>query len=192
MIRECVVTSRRADGSVQIAPFGIAERGRHLVIAPFRPSGTLDNLLRDGFAVVNYLTDVRVIAGCLTGRYEWPLVRATRVPGARLACALSHAELVLERVEVDPVRPRLLFLPVREEIHAPFRGFNRAQAAVVEAAILVTRLDRLPFDKVERELEYLRIAIDKTAGPDEREAWQWLMERVARHRIPAPRLEASS
>ena len=38
---------------------------------------------------------------------------------------------------------------------APFRGFNRAQAAVVEAAILVSRLHMLPPDKIEREIGYL-------------------------------------
>jgi uncharacterized protein len=63
--------------------------------------------------------------------------------------------------------------------HAPFLGFNRAQAAVIEAAILVSRLDMLPREKVEQEIAYLEIAIAKTAGDAEREAWGWLMERVA-------------
>jgi hypothetical protein len=39
----------------------------------------------------------------------------------------------------------------------------------------------LPPDKIAREIAYLRIAIDKTAGPKELEAWGWLMERVAAH-----------
>jgi hypothetical protein len=66
--------------------------------------------------------------------------------------------------------------------HCPFVGFNRAQAAVVEGAILVSRLRMLPAAKVQAEMDYLQIAIDKTAGPAEREAWQWLAEAVARHR----------
>lgn len=37
----------------------------------------------------------------------------------------------------------------------------------------------LPAEKVEGELRYLRIAIDKTAGAAEREAWGWLMAMVA-------------
>jgi uncharacterized protein len=36
----------------------------------------------------------------------------------------------------------------------------------------------LPPDKVEAELKYLQIAIDKTAGDREHEAWSWLMERI--------------
>ena len=68
------------------------------------------------------------------------------------------------------------------QTHAPFRGFNRAQAAVIEAAVLVSRLSILPPGKLEAELEYLKIAIDKTAGQAELEAWGWLMEAVAAHR----------
>ena len=70
---------------------------------------------------------------------------------------------------------------VHEAGHAPYIGFNRAQAAVIEGAILVSRLHMLPLDKVEAEMRYLQIAIDKTAGPEEHEAWGWLTDAVARH-----------
>ncbi|MEJ2593016.1 MAG: DUF447 family protein, partial [Candidatus Thiodiazotropha sp.] len=93
-----------------------------------------------------------------------------------------HTEVQLERVEDDPVRPRLICRPVYETEHRPFRGFNRAQAAVLELAILVSRLHMLPAEKIEREIEYLAIAVEKTAGQREREAWSWLMERVEIHR----------
>ena len=59
-----------------------------------------------------------------------------------------------------------------------FPGFNRAQAAVIEGAVLVSRLGMLPRDKVETEMDYLQIAIDKTAGPLEQEAWDWLYAAV--------------
>jgi hypothetical protein len=57
---------------------------------------------------------------------------------------------------------------------------------VVEAAILVSRLHMLPSEKIEREIGYLQIAIDKTAGPRERQAWDWLMQRIAEHKTPIP------
>ena len=49
---------------------------------------------------------------------------------------------------------------------------------MIEAAILVSRLHLLPRDKVEREWAYLEIAVGKTAGDREREAWGWLGERI--------------
>ena len=65
--------------------------------------------------------------------------------------------------------------------HAPFEGFNRAKAAVVEAAILVSRIHMLPREKIESEMAFLATAIGKTAGPDEEQAWNWLVERVRAH-----------
>lgn len=182
MIRETIVTTQDLDGRVHIAPLGLIEEGEALIIAPFRPSATLDNLTSNPHAVANYTDDVRVFAGCLTGRRDWPTRPATRVPGAVLEQALSHAELEVVRVTEDSTRPRFLCRVVHEETHAPFHGFNRARAAVVEAAILVSRLHMLPAEKIEREIAYLQIAIDKTAGPREREAWGWLMERIGQHK----------
>jgi hypothetical protein len=41
----------------------------------------------------------------------------------------------------------------------------------------------LPPEKIEAELKYLEIAISKTAGAREQEAWGWLMERIAAWRV---------
>ncbi|MDQ2802456.1 MAG: DUF447 family protein [Pseudomonadota bacterium] len=178
MIRETVVTTVSAAGKVHVAPFGLIEEAGGWVIAPFRPSVTLDNLLAVPFLVANYVADVRVIAGCLTGRRDWPCLASCVVPPPRLAAALAHAELEVASIEDDATRPRFHCRVVDLHTHAPFRGFNRAQGAVLEAAILVSRLGMLPREKVEREIAYLQIAVDKTAGPQELEAWQWLMEAV--------------
>ena len=181
IIIETIVTTRRADGGVHIVPLGMRREGELILLAPFRPSATLDNLLRERHAVVNLSDDVRVFAGCLCGRRDWPTVAASRIPGVRLANSLAHLELQLERVEDDELRPRLLCREVHAETHAPFRGFNRAQSAVVEACILVSRLHMLPAEKIRSEIDYLSIAIAKTAGPSEAEAWGWLMARVDAH-----------
>ena len=178
MIYEIIITSRNADGTPHIAPMGVRRDGGLFVVAPFRPSRTLDNLARERHAVINFTDDVRVFAGCLTGRYEWPLCAATRIPAPRLQDSLSHAELEVQKFEDDAQRPRFLCTVVHEETHGPFTGFNRAQAAVLEAAILVSRLHMLPADKIQRELEYLRIAVEKTAGERERLAWSWLEARI--------------
>jgi hypothetical protein len=179
MIRETIVTTAGADGRVHMAPLGLIAEGDGWIIAPFHPSKTLDNLRETPFAVANYTDDVRVFAGCLTGRHQWPTTTSDEVPVPRLAGALTHAELAVERVIEDAQRPRFHCRVMRVVSHAPFLGFNRAQAAVIEAAILVSRLDMLPQEKVEQEIAYLEIAVNKTAGDTEQEAWGWLMERVA-------------
>ncbi|CAO3433436.1 DUF447 domain-containing protein [Azospirillum endophyticum] len=179
MILETIVTTLGADGTPHIAPFGVTRTGDGLVIAPFRPSVTLNALEATGRAVVNLTDDARLFAGCLTGRRNWPLVPATTIAGVRLADSLAHWEVEVVRIETDPVRPRFHCRIVHEEVHRPFGGHNRAAAAVIEAAILCSRLHLLPWEKVEREMAYLAIAVEKTAGEREREAWGWLSDRVA-------------
>jgi uncharacterized protein len=181
MIRETIVTTVSPQGRVHLAPIGIIAEGADWIIAPFRPSVTLDNLRAVPFAVANYTDDVRIFAGCLTGREDWPVTAANEVPVPRLAAALAHAELAVAQVTEDEQRPRFRCRAVRTASHAPFEGLNRAKAAVVEAAILISRLEFLPRDKIERELAYLASAVQKTAGPAEQEAWQWLMDKVRVH-----------
>jgi len=177
-IVETIVTTENAAGEVHIAPLGLIEDGEHWLVAPFKPSRTLDNLAQVPFAVASHTDDVRVFAGCITGRKSWPLASADKVPGKRLAGALSHWELAVEGVSDDAQRPRFRCRIVHAGNHAPWPGFNRAQAAVLELAVLSTRLGMLPLEKVESEIKYLEIAIAKTAGPREQEAWGWLMERI--------------
>jgi len=187
-IFETVVTTCSPAGTVHIAPMGVRYREGEVVLKPFRPSRTLDNILATRRAVLNVLTDVRVFAGCVTGRRNWPAVPVNAPDGsvaARLACAHSHALLQLAQVGQDAQRPTLRLVRMHEAQHSFFAGFNRAQAAVIEGAVLVSRLHLLPREKIETELAYLRIAIDKTAGPEELEAWGWLQEAVALHRALA-------
>lgn len=183
MIHETIVTTAACDGHPHIAPMGARYEGDFVILSPFRPSATLDNIVASRAAVLNFTTDVRIFAGCVTHcATDWPTVAASQVASVRLAESLAHAELELDALRDDKERPVLRMRCVHRENHAPFAGFNRAQAAVVEGAILVSRLFMLPADKVDREMAYLQIAIDKTAGDAERTAWGWLTSAIARHR----------
>lgn len=182
MIQETIITTVNAQGEAHIAPMGVHVEGDRYIILPFRPSATLDNMLQTQTAVINYTDDVRIFAGCLTGRRDWPLSAAERIQGRYLADTLAHTELELVDFDDDETRPRLLCRAVHNVCHRPFQGFNRAQYAVLEAAILASRLDRLPWEKIQSELDYLSIGLEKTAGERERQAWDWLMAAIERHR----------
>jgi hypothetical protein len=179
LIVETIVTTKNAKGEVHIAPLGLIAEGANWVLAPFRPSRTLDNLREVPFAVASHTDDVRVFAGSLTGRKDWATRPAEKVDGAVLENAVSHWELAVDRVIEDDLRPRFSCRLVNAASHRPWGGFNRAQAAVLECAVLVSRLKMLPVDKIEAELKYLEIAVSRTAGERELEAWGWLMERIA-------------
>jgi uncharacterized protein len=177
-ILETIVVTKAVEGGWHLVPFGLIQEGEDLVVAPFRPSPSIANLERHPYLSAAAPADIRVLAGCVTGRRDWATVPCDRIDGVRLAEAYAHAELEVAEIRDDPVRPRFRCRIVHQATHRPFLGFNRAEAAVLEAAILSTRLHLLPADKIIAEMSYLAIAIAKTAGPAEREAWSWIEEKI--------------
>ena len=178
LILETIVTTRNADGSPHLVPFGLIADGAHYVVAPFRPSPTIANLERHPYLAAATPVDIRVLAGCVTGRRDWATVPCERIACERLADAYAHLELAVAEGSDDPVRPRFRCRVVHAANHRPAIGDNRARAAVIEAAILSTRLHLLPADKVRAEMAYLAVAVGKTAGPAETEAWGWIEAKI--------------
>ncbi|MBC7755359.1 MAG: DUF447 family protein [Bdellovibrio sp.] len=191
MIFETIIITQDADETPHVTPFGVRYEDEKVIIAPYKPSTTLNNILANHFAVMNVTDDVRVFAGALTGHNNWPLVPVSKNPrsknfGFSLANCLAHTLLELIEVRDDLQRPQLVMKTVKTVNHInhnnqhnqALKGFNRAQAAVIELSILFSRLQLLPKEKVLTERAYLQIAIDKTAGERELEAWAWLTEKI--------------
>ena len=65
----------------------------------------------------------------------------------------------------------------------PFWGFNRAKHAVLEAAILATRVHLLPRAEILVTLDLLTSAVQKTAGKQESDAFNLLVQYI--HQQPA-------
>jgi hypothetical protein len=68
---------------------------------------------------------------------------------------------------------------VHRGVRREFVGFNRARHAVLEAAILATRVHLLPAGQIRDELARLQVLVDKTAGPREQEAWALVSAYIA-------------
>jgi hypothetical protein len=166
MIHETIIISTNENGEAHVTPFGVQFEDEIIVISPFKPSKTLNNILSTQTATMNLTDDVRVFAGALTKRQPWQLIKTNHIDGYRLAECLTHVELKLLEVREDDTRPQLRMRQIEKQHHADFKGFNRAQAAVIELAVLTSRLHMLPAEKIQSEREYLQIAIDKTAGKE--------------------------
>lgn len=177
-IHEVIIMTLSANGKPHLAPMGISEVSGYFHIKPFKPSSTYDNLIRHGQCSINFVDDVRIFAGTLTGHRDWPTSPCQQIEGEYITDALAHIEL--EVVKLEDTDPRACFhaAVICDVNHKPFRGFNRAQSAVIEAAILVSRLGMLSDQKIREEIAYLMIAMDKTAGEWELEAWGWLMQKI--------------
>jgi hypothetical protein len=66
-----------------------------------------------------------------------------------------------------------------------FLGFNRAKHAVIEGAILATRLHLLSAEEIAAEFRRLAPLVEKTAGEAERRAWGFLEQTIRSASIPA-------
>lgn len=177
MIYEVIISTMNEDGSSHIAPMGVSQKADFVVLKPFKPSKTLDNILTQKIAIMNIVTDVRVFAGAVTGRSNFNLVALPDGKGFFLKDALSYLTLSLAEIHDDEIRSTLYMNKVNVNHLSSFKGFNRAQAAIIEASVLMSRLDLLSQDKIKQEIKYLEIAITKTAGKKEIQAWEWLMEK---------------
>jgi hypothetical protein len=187
MILEGIVTTVSDTGAAHIAPMGPrVEAGMNrLLLRPYRTSQTYENLKRHGEGVFHVTDDVLLLAHAAVGAVHPPpaLMHAARVRGFVLSDACRYYEFRV--CSLDDRQERTEF--ETEVIHAgrlrDFFGFNRAKHAVVEAAILATRIHLLPRDEVEAEYRKLTVLVDKTGGPQEQEAFSFLREYIL-HRNP--------
>jgi hypothetical protein len=80
VILESIVTTRNADGSVNISPMGpiVDESMRRIVLRPFRTSTTYANLIRTRVGVLHVTDDVLLFAQSAVGTPD-PLPRFVAV-----------------------------------------------------------------------------------------------------------------
>jgi hypothetical protein len=138
-----------------------------IVIKPFLETTTFHNIRETGSAVVNLTDDVFLFAEAAISSPAYPTTPATHVRGVVLEAACSWRELAVESLDATPPRSRVSTRVVHHGRHREFIGFNRARHAVLEAAILCTRLHLIPKAEIEAEMARLQVMVDKTAGPRE-------------------------
>ncbi|MEE3260295.1 MAG: DUF447 domain-containing protein [Pseudomonadota bacterium] len=177
MIREIIFSTSNKKGNFHMAPFGITIKGKDLIIAPFRPSRTLDNLLENPVGVMNYTDDAYLYAALVVGKGKYKVSPAKKIKGFVLKGTLAHSEVRVTRIKDDSTRPRLYLKKVYEKTHKPFQGFNRAQSAIIETSVLISRLGILPLGEISKQIAIHKSCVDKTAGPRELAAWKLLMNR---------------
>ena len=188
MILEGIVTTVGADGTVNVAPMGpLVEAApgdtdwRRFVLRPFRTAQTYRNLVAHPEGVLHVTDDVLLLARAAVGTVDAPpLMPAAQVRGWVLRDCCRYYEFRIAARDDSAERARLDAEVVCSGRVREFFGLNRAMHAVVEAAILATRLALLPRDEIEAEYRKLAVLVEKTGGPRERAAFAFLEEYLRR------------
>jgi len=184
MILEGIMTTVSAGGEVNISPMGplVDREMNHLTFRPFQTSMTYQNLKRTGQGVFHVIDDVELLARAAIGALDTqpPLRRAEAVDGYILADACRWYAVKTRSIDDSDPRAEIAADVIDRGFAREFFGFNRAKHAVVEAAILATRIGILPTHEIGAEFERLRIPVEKTGGSQERAAFDLLANYVQR------------
>ena len=152
MILEGIVTTLNEDESVNISPMGpiVDEAISQLTLRPYPTSTTLQNLKRTGQGVLHVTDDVELLARAAVNQIDQlpDLAPVTAVDGYHLTGACRWYAFRVQSVDEQQQPARLQCTVVDRGRLRDFFGFNRAKHAVVEAAILATRIRFLPADEI--------------------------------------------
>jgi len=175
-ILEGIVTTHNSDGTVNISPMGPITDGQvqQLVLRPFRTSTTYANLKRTRQGVFHITDDVSLFAQAALGQPD-PL---PELNGLILTGACRWYAFEILTLDDQQPRTHIVAQTVDQGRQRDFLGFNRAQHAVLEAAILATRVDLLPKAEILTELARLESPVKKTASETEQKAFDYLCESV--------------
>jgi hypothetical protein len=180
---ETVVTTTGSDGTVNCAAMGVRWSDEELVFWPFHATRTLKNLRFRGEAVVHLTDDVLLFVQAALGRPRPPMRAASVVAGSVIEGTSSWREVVV--AEITPSEDGMPRSRVRARVVAAGTGGHttpglcRARHAAVEASIFASRLRWLGAERVAAELARLQELVDKTAGPRERAAMDYVRRYVA-------------
>jgi hypothetical protein len=178
MILEGLISTVDEAGQPHISAIGptVDESFTRFVLRPFRTSRTFHNLQRSHQAVFHVTDDAEAIAAAVCGKEP---SRATFFPaktvrGFVLSTACRAYELEITEFDTSDARALLNCRVTLVHRMRDFFGFNRAKHAVVEAAILASRVGIVPENDIRSEWNHLRTLVEKTGGSAEHRAFEQL------------------
>jgi hypothetical protein len=186
MIIETIVTTASPAGEAHFAAMGVRWGEDRLTIRPYLGTRTYRTLVASGEAVVNVTDDVLLFVKSALTHEPLPSEPARHVRGVVLRQACHWREVVVETVGLaDGAAPGERRADVVTRVvgtgeRRPFAGLCRAKHAVVEASILASRHRWVPREEVLGELARLDVLVEKTGGPQEREAMTLVRAYLAR------------
>ncbi|MEQ8210983.1 MAG: DUF447 family protein [Lacipirellulaceae bacterium] len=182
-ILEGLVTTLNPDGTTNLSPMGpIVDRQlgtggtEWLHFRPYAPSTTLENMKRTGRGILHVTDDASLVAMAAVGKLQkLPNMRkASGFEGMILtqACRWFSFEVVGldDRSEMHHVYAKVAEKGTLREHF----GFNRASSAILELAIMATRIKFLPAEEIRSAVERLSPVVVKTGDKKDLRALETL------------------
>ncbi len=178
MIIETLCATLNQDGRPNFAPMGLAWGENEVIIRPFRATHTCRNLLVHGYGVATVTDDALAFVESALGDPALPSFPASVVPGVVYAGACYWRELEVISAGGSPERAEVRCRVVYRGRQRDFLGFSRARGAIIEAAILATRLHLADRASVLPALDGYEAIVRKTGDEPERASMQRVRDYV--------------
>jgi len=181
VIIEGLLATTNADGSPHVAAMGpvVDEQLTAWTLRPYQSSSTFQLLRREPVCVFHVTDDVLPVVRSALGLPHELQLEPHADSGWIIPAACHWYRLQVTEWDVSAERSEAKAVVLDHGQLRPFWGWNRAKHAVLEATILATRLRFVERSQVEADIARLAPAVEKTAGPRERQAWELVQQYVA-------------
>jgi len=180
MIIECIFSTLNSAGEPNFAPMGILWGNQEVIVRPFRQTNTYRNLLASGYGVASMTDNVRAYVRTSLYKETLPHFPARAIPGVVYQDACFWIELQVATVGGDEKRADIRCSVVEKGRTRDFLGFCRARNAIIEAAILATRLNMYKPEWIWENLSKYEEIVEKTGDEAENIAFQDIRTYVRR------------
>ena len=178
MIIETIFSTLDANRKPNFAPMGILWSDDEVIVSPFRTSQTYRNLLSSGHGVANFSDNVLAFVRCALYDEILPSFPAVAVPGVVFQDTCSWLELAVVSSSESEERAEFRCRVLHRGRQRDFLGFCRARNAVIEAAIMATRLTLHGRDPAIEFLNQHMKIVEKTGSEIEKQAFQLVCDYV--------------
>jgi uncharacterized protein len=178
MIIETILSTLDEAGNPNFAPMGIEWSEDSVVVRPFRTSLTFRNLQSGGYGVANVTDNVLAFVQCGLYGEVLPSFPAVTIQGVVFRDTCSWLELAVDSSSGSEERAEFHCRILHRGRQKDFLGFCRARNAVIESAILATRLAYSGRDNTLDFLNQHMKVVEKTGSELEKQAFRLVCEYV--------------
>lgn len=180
MIIETIFSTLDETGRPNFAPMGVEWGKECVLVRPFRSSITFRNLASGGYGVANLSDDVLAFVRCALYDEILPSFPATTIQGEVFQDACSWIELAVDSMGGSEERAEFRCRILHRGRMKDFLGFCRASNAVIEAAILASRISINSKKDILCSLNNYMKIVDKTGSDKDKQAFRLVQDYVDR------------
>jgi hypothetical protein len=180
MIVETIFSTLDQNGKPNFAPMGLVWGDKFVIVRPYRDTQTCRNLFSGRYGVANVCDDILAYVQCALYDAILPHFPAQAGSGVIFSNACFWREVEAVSFGGTTERAEVRCQVIAEGQKRQFLGFRRASNAVIEAAIVATRLNIYNHGTLTEKMAQYEDIVKKTGDDADRQAFQMVRDYIQR------------